>query len=200
MKKMMLFLLAGMMLLSLTACTGTAQTTTTTAQTTAAAAPAADTTFALKEGDEKTIESAVFEGNVVVTGDNAQIMFVGCTFKGDVINKAGAYTRVGILSGSTVEGKCILTNENKEGTIDTPLPKFVTDTAIDVVAEDCLGAVAAIGDITVKFNGTGYKMADANLFITPEGDMVEYSDQEASAFVIGQWWENGEQTIFKAAE
>ena len=194
MKKIFAMLLAAMMAFSFAVCLGETDNEAQAARN--------RYTFELTEGYQQYIEGETFDGNVVISGDNAQIVFSGCVFNGDIVNTAEAWTRV-MLLGCEVNGKCIIKNTGKEGTIDTPLPKFLTDAPIEVVCEECLGAVVALGDFEVVLNGQTYTMADSSIFFdnsNPEAGYVPYEGQEASVYWVAQWWENGEQIIMIGAE
>jgi len=198
MKKLLAMLIVALMAFSFAVCMGE----TCDDAMAAMEAAKADKRFDLVEGDEQYIEGETFDGDVIISGDNAQIIFADCVFNGDIINTAGEYTRI-MLFGCEVNGKCIIENDLREGTMETPLPKFMTDAPVEVVCEDCLGAVIPFGDFEVVFNGHTYSMADSTLFIdysNPEPVYVPYEGQEASYYVVAQWWENGEQIILVACE
>ena len=104
---------------------------------------------------------------------------------------------------SELKGQCVFENSVQETTIDAPFPKFIVDVPVDVVAEDCFGAVIAIADVPVTFNGTAYTLADAEVFYDaakPEEGFVPYEGQEANVLLVCQWWENGEKTLMIECE
>lgn len=189
MKKGFLLLLAIVFCLPLVAC-GSGEV----AQS--GAAPAVE--IQLAEGEEKYIENETYEGDVIISGDNTQAVFVNCTFKGDVINTAEQGTRVMLLENSVVNGACIFRNNTKESTMEASFPKFITDAPIKVVCEDCFGTVAAIGDVEITFNDEAYTM-DRSEYFFDEG-LVPYEGQEATAYFVSQWWENGEKIVLVACE
>ena len=190
MKKGLLLILSIVFCLSLAAC-GSGEV----AQS--GAAPAVE--IQLAEGEEKYIENETYEGDVIISGDYAQVVFVNCTFKGDVINTAELGTRVMLLENSVVNGVCIIRNNTKESTVEVSFPKFIADASIDVVCEDCFGTVAVTGDFEITFNGQTYTMADSEFF-SSEGGFVPYEGQEVSAHGVCQWWENGEKTFVAFCE
>ena len=145
MKRMISLLIAAMMMFSFAVCLGE---TCDDAAAAMAAAAKNKYTFELIDGHQQYIEGETFDGDVIISGNNAQIIFSGCVFNGDIINKAEEWTRV-MLLGCEVNGKCIIDNGIKEGTIETPLPKFMSDTPIEVVCEECLGSVIPFGDFEV---------------------------------------------------
>lgn len=199
MKKFLAALIAAMMVLSLCVCMAE---TCDDALAAMEAAAKNKYTFELIDGHQQYVEGETFDGDVIISGNYAQVTFVGCVFNGDIINIADEWTRV-MLLGCEVNGKCIIENGLKEGTLETPLPKFLLDAPVEVVCEDCLGAVIPLGDFEVVFNGQTYTMADSSIFFdnkNPEAGYVPYEGQEASVYWVGQWWENGEQIILIGAE
>lgn len=199
MKKTMAVLFAIMMMFSFAVCLGE---TCDDAAAAMAAAAKNKFIFELIDGHEQYIEGETFDGDVIISGDNAQITFVGCVFNGDIINTAEEWTRV-MLFGCEVNGKCIVKNNLKEGTLETPLPKFMSDAPFEVVCEDCLGAAIYLGDFEGVFNGQTYTMADSSLFFdysNPDANCVPYEGQEASCYFVAQWWENGEHILLVACE
>lgn len=158
--------------------------------------------YELSEGDESVVENLIFEEDVIVSGDNAQISFINCEFKGNIINTANLGTRV-VLSGSTVDGQCIMQNETKEATMELSFPKFIVDSSVDVVCEECVGSVILMGDFECVFNGEMYTMADSELYFDlndPESGFVPYEGQDANYYCVAQWWENGEQIVMVECE
>ena len=155
--------------------------------------------FELAADEERYVENKVFTEDVVISGDNAQIIFVNCTFLGDITNTADVATRVLIME-SKVHGSCIFVNQVKEATLETPLPKFLIDVPVNVVMEDCVGSAIALGDFMLVVNGKGYEMKNAEWFFTPEGELVEYNGQEANYLYVAQWWENGEKVFMVITE
>lgn len=148
------------------------------------------------------VENLIFNEDVIISGDNTQILFVNCEFNGDVILTANEGTRV-LLMGCDVNGACILRNDVKEGSMDYPLPKFLVDTPITSICEDCVGAVIALGDFEIVFNGETYTQATSELFSdarAPEAGFVPYEGQDASYFYVGQWYENDQKVLFLFAE
>lgn len=208
MKKIFAFLIMMAVAVFMTAC-GANQTTgedASNAETVSDSAGekevAADYLYELLEGEDTLIENLIFEEDVTVSGENAQITFANCEFHGNIINTANVGTRV-VLSGSTLSGQCILQNETKEATMETSFPKFIADSSVDVVCEDCVGSVILMGDFESKFNGETYTMADSELFFdiaNYEEGFVPYEGQEADYYCVAQWWENGEKIVMIECE
>ena len=155
--------------------------------------------FELAEGEEQYVENMIFEEDVTVSGDNAQISFVNCKFYGDIINKADEFTRVGLFGG-TIKGNCILENSIKETTLEASFPKFITDMPVNAICEECIGSVVVLGDFEVKFNGTAYSIGSCDLFYDASAGIVEYEGQKVSCYSVIQWWENGEHQLVVLGE
>lgn len=159
--------------------------------------------FTVDPEQETVVENLIFNEPVTITGDFGIITFMNCEFNADIINAAEQFTRVILLDDCEVNGKCIVQNSLKEGTMDTPLPKFLSLIPIDFVCEDCLGAVIVLGDFDITFNGETVSLTDSEFFFdnaNPDAGYVPYEGQEASLYLIGQWWENGEKVVFAECE
>lgn len=158
--------------------------------------------FELSEDEEKEIKDLIFEEDVTVSGEKAQITFVNCEFKGDIINTANEGTRV-VLNECEMEGKCIFQNDTKECTMEWSFPKFLVDSSVETVCEDCIGSVIALGDFEMVFNDETYSMEDSELFFdlsNPKAGFVPYEGQEAGYYCIAQWWENDEKRVLVECE
>ena len=203
-------LLAGLLVFSLAACgsspaeTDPAESTETVQQDAEGAGKETATSdqFQCAEGEAQTVENLLFAEDVTVSGDRGQITFVNCDFQGNVVLTANEGTQV-VLEGSTVAGQCIFRNETKEATMAWSFPKFLVDTKVKVVCEDCVGAVLPMGDLELVFDGQTYTMADAALFVdlsNPEAGFVPCTGQEASYFCVAQWWEDGTKNVLVECE
>ncbi len=138
-------------------------------------------------------ENLIFAQDVVISGENTQIIFVNCLFEADVILTAGEGTRV-VMLGCETRGRCIVQNDVRDADMDYSNPKFITDAPIDVVCDDCAGTVATIGVFEITFNGQTYGKEDAQLFIDANG-MVPYAGQEATNLIVAMMHENGQPTV-----
>ena len=65
--------------------------------------------YALEDGSEAYVENLIFNETVIVSGENAQIIFANCEFNADLILTAETATRV-LLLGCDVNGACIYQN------------------------------------------------------------------------------------------
>jgi len=159
--------------------------------------------FELAQDESLYIENQIFTEPVTVSGDFGQIIFANCEFHADLINVADFYTRVMLMPDTVVHGSLVLKNNVKEGTMETPIPKFITFVDAPVVCEDCIGSVVVLGDFEIKWNDETYALQDSTLFFDctkPENGMVPYEGQEANCYVVAQWWENGEKTMLIECE
>ena len=154
--------------------------------------------YALTE-DGAYMENLIFNADVVITGENSQIVFSNCEFNGNITLAANEGTRV-MLLGCEVNGTCILQNDVAEANIDYNNPKFLTTSPVTVECEGGAGSVVALGDFEVVFAGKTYTMADSQFFINADGSLVPYEGQEASYYVAAQWIEGGEQVTMVVCE
>lgn len=159
--------------------------------------------FTLAADEQLYYENLIFNSDVIINGDNAQIIFVNCEFNGDVILTAEVATRV-LLLGCEVNGRCVMQNGVQEATLmEYIFPKILTDTPVEFVCEDCVGTALAMGDFEIVFNGQTYSMADSEMFSDAnnlDAGLVPYEGQEAAYFIISQWWEDGKQNVLKLCE
>ena len=162
----------------------------------------ADYSFTLQEGDTLIWENTIFPADVIISGDHAIAMFTNCWFAGDIILTADEATRV-MLFGCQVNGHCILQNNTQEASLEYNNPKFLTDSPIHVLCNDCVGSVAALGDFEVTFNGEPYTLSSSALYADPNADeytLIPYEGQPASYYVVAQWYENGEKQHLTVCE
>jgi len=151
-------------------------------------------------GEDKFIENLIFNENVVISGDgSAHIYFSNCQFNADIINTCDAATRVFLL-GCEVNGSCIFRNTVTETNIDAAFPKYMTDSPVNAVTEDCFGIVIAMGDFPVTFNGVSYDLASVPTFLDAEGNFVSSEGQEFNLYWVASWIENGIPQIMHVAE
>ena len=158
--------------------------------------------FELNGGDFATVQGLTFNGDVIVSGDNAVLALNECVINGDIILTANEGTRV-MLTGCTVVGSCVQRNDIKEATIDYSLPKFLTDAPIELELEDCVGAVVTMGNVSVVVNDQVYSMKDAQYFLNspdPHTGLVPYEGQEADYLIVAHWYENGEEVLMLLTE
>lgn len=153
--------------------------------------------FELAEGEERTVENFVFDGDVTIRGDFGIIIFENCEFNGNIINAADQFTRVILPDGTSVNGNCVFKNTIKEANMDYPMPKFISPNTLNIVCEDCIGSCILDGtENNIIFNGETYSMADVEFFYDAEAnELVPYEGQEVSTLFVGQWWENGEVVL-----
>ena len=180
MKKIFALLLA-VMLLTLSACTGTNNSTQTDA-------PSADVEvqfdYRLKAGEMTEVYDVVFEKMVTVTVDPAStrdaanelrsnIVFDNCVFNGGltVVGDFHAMVSLGggcsFCDGSVVTCKEVTSGVAKEATMDDNYVKiFVSCEGVTVETESAVGVVTANSDFV--FNGTTYSKTE----IAPDVDYL----------------------------
>lgn len=195
------FMMALIFCLCLVACSSKEDETPTPTSTNTGdnIADATQFSFTLTEGEEQIIENLRFGQDVVVSGYNGSIVFANCEFLGNITNTGTGGTSV-VLEGSTVAKKCIITHNDKEATLDSPMPKFMTDNPIDVICEECYGFVIGFGEFAITFNGESYSVENAEFFYDLVDGLVPYEGQEIGIIEVGQWWENGEYILCVMAE
>jgi len=157
--------------------------------------------FALTE-DGAYVENLIFNADVVISGDNSQIVFSNCEFNGDIILTSAEATKV-MLLGCDVNGTCIVRNGVTSADLEYSHPKFLTTSPVTVVCEEGVSSVIALGDFDVTFNGQTYTMADSQLFgflSEEEYMLVPYEGQEASYFVVAKIIEGGEESVMVVCE
>jgi len=150
----------------------------------------------------KEVKNMIFNDDVTIYGNTADIVFINCIFNGDLINRGELGTYVWI-ENTIVNGKCVIENDLKEATIDTKLPKFLSFTSgLDVVCEDCYGSAIVGMGLSITFNGEEYDLEDADFYFDKETqEFVPYEGQtDAEIFFVGQWWEEGELVFYKGLE
>jgi len=157
--------------------------------------------FALTE-DGAYVENLIFNADVVISGDNSQIVFSNCEFNGDVILTADEGTKV-MLLGCDVSGACVVRNSVTNASMEYSHPKFLTTSPISVICEEGACSAIALGDFKLAFNGQTYTMADSQLFgflNEEEYILVPYEGQEASYFVVAKIIEGGEESVTVVCE
>ena len=154
--------------------------------------------YALTE-DGAYYENLIFNADVVVTGDNSQIVFSNCEFNGDIVLASGEGTRA-MLLGCDVNGTCYIENDVTGVGMEYNNPKFLTTSPICVEVGEGVGSVVALGDFEMTFNGEVYTMASSQFFIDANYEFVPYEGQEASYFVAAQYYEGDEKVMMVACE
>jgi len=144
------------------------------------------------------VENLIFNADVIISGDASQIIFSNCEFNGNIILTSELGTKV-MLFGCDVNGVCIAANEVTGIDLSYNNPKFLTDAPVNVVSENGIVSVVAIGDFEFSINGEVYSMASVEFFSDANG-IVPYEGQEADYCIVGQYYENGEKTVIILAE
>ncbi len=210
MKKMLAMVMTLSLLLAMTACGGnqtegtSADAGTQTSQTeqNTEKQQATEFTFDLADGETKDVADTIFSQDVTINGNNGRITFVNCEFQENIITTATEGTQI-ILEQSALDGQCMFQNDVKEATVEWSFPKFLVDSSVDVVSEDCIGSVIALGDFPVSFNGQEFTMQDSAWFYDLsdlEAGLVPYEGQDANYYCVVQWWEGDEKVVFVECE
>lgn len=159
-------------------------------------------TYVLADNSDTYVENLIFNEEVVISGENARIIFSNCEFNGDITLTSDEGTRVFLL-GCDVSGTCYVHSNVREADMEYSNPKFLSDTTISVVCEECVGTVVGIGDIEIQLNGETYSKADGQLYYdnsTPEAGYIPYTGQETSYVAVGQWYQNGKKVVMVFCE
>lgn len=149
-----------------------------------------------------TVADTTFDGDVVITGEGGAIVFTNCVFNGDLINKGGEGARVLLMDDCKfAEGAaCVIESSLKEATLETDLPKILFFCEAPSVSCKNSGAILALADAVVDFNGEKYPIENAEFFNDETtGEIVSYSGQEANFHNVAKWTENGEEILFHMA-
>lgn len=144
-------------------------------------------------------ENLIYNADVVISGDNTQMVFSNCAFNGNIILASGEGTRV-MLLGCEANGTCLIQNDVTGVGMEYNNPKFLTTSPISVEVSEGVGSVLALGDFEVTFNGEVYTMADSQFFINADGSLVPYEGQESSYFVAAKLFENDQPAVTVVCE
>ena len=143
-----------------------------------------------------SVADTTFNGDVVITGEGGSIAFVNCVFNGNLINKGGEGARVILMEDCSFaeDAEYVIESSLKEATMETDLPKFLIFCEAPSVSCKNSGAVLALSENEVEFNGKKYAVENAEYFnIDGSTEIVPYSGQEANFHNVAKWTENGEE-------
>ena len=143
-----------------------------------------------------SVADTTFDGDVVITGEGGVITFVNCVFNGNIINKGGEGARVILAEDCKFaqDSMCVIESSLKEATLETDLPKFLIFCKAPSISCKNSGAVLALADNEIEFNGKKYPIENAESFnIDGTSEIVPYSGQEANFHNVAKWTENGEE-------
>ena len=153
-------------------------------------------------GTDLTVADTTFDGDVVITGEGGAIVFTNCVFNGKVVNKGGEGARVLVMDDCQFgkDAACAIESSLKEATMETDLPKILFFCEAPAITCTNSGAVVALAEYAVNFNGEAYPIETAELFNDETtGDMVPYEGQEANFHNVAKWTENGEEILLHLA-
>ena len=144
------------------------------------------------------IMGETFEDDVYVNGDFTRIIFAGCTFKGDIINRGNEmcmamFAECDIASSSV----CRFENNGRQLlSVNDLISKFVwvesVNEDVDVICDDdANGAVIAISTLSpVLFNGNEYSFENMEYYCDESaggsGELEEYKGQPVNILYTGK--------------
>lgn len=139
-----------------------------------------------------------FEDDVYVNGDFTRIIFAGCTFKGDIINR-GSEMCMAMFAGCDIASSSVCRFENNGRqllSVNDLISKFVwvesVNEDVDVICDDdANGAVIAISTLSpVLFNGNEYSFENMEYYCDESaggsGELEEYTGQPVNLLYVGK--------------
>ena len=149
-----------------------------------------------------SVADTTFDTDVVITGEGGSVTFVDCVFNGNIINKGGEGARVLLAEDCNFaeDAECVIESSLKEATLETDLPKFLIFCEAPSVSCKNSGAVLALAENEIVFNGKTYPIENAEFFnIDTTDEIVPFAGQEANFHNVAKWTENGEEVNFHLA-
>ena len=142
-----------------------------------------------------SVADTTFDGDVVITGEGGVITFVNCVFNGNIINTGGEGARVILAEDCKFaeNSECVIESALVEATMETDLPKFLIFCEAPSISCKNSGAVLALSDNVIEFNGEKYAVENAELYNNDAtGEIVPFDGQEVNFHNVAKWTENGE--------
>ena len=143
-----------------------------------------------------SVADTTFDGDIVITGEGGSIAFVNCVFNGNLINKGGEGARVMIAEDCkfAADSACVIDSSLTEATLETDLPKFLIFCEVPSISCKNSGAVLALSEYEIEFNGEKYPIENAEFYNNDAtGEIVPFSGQEVNFHNVAKWTENGEE-------
>ncbi|MDO4809612.1 MAG: hypothetical protein Q4A04_06595 [Eubacteriales bacterium] len=144
------------------------------------------------------IMGETFEDDVYVNGDFTRIIFAGCTFKGDIINR-GCEMCMAMFAGCNfaTPSECRFENNGRQLlSVNDLISKFVwvesVNEDVDVICDDdANGAVIAISTLSpVLFNGNEYSFENMEYYCDESaggsGELEKYTGQPVNLLYVGK--------------
>ena len=144
------------------------------------------------------IMGETFEDDVYVNGDFTRIIFAGCTFKGDIINR-GNEMCMAMFAGCDIASSSVCRFENNGRqllSVNDLISKFIwvesVNEDVDVICDDdANGAVIAISTLSpVLFNGNEYSFENMEYYCDESaggsGELEEYKGQPVNLLYTGK--------------
>lgn len=149
-----------------------------------------------------SVADTTFDEDVVITGEGGSVTFINCVFNKNVINKGGEGARVIFAENCKFaeDTECVIESSLKEATVETDLPKFLIFCKVPSISCKNSGAVLALAEYEIEFNGEKYAIENAEFFnIDTTDEIIPYTGQEANFHNVAKWTENGEEINFHLA-
>ena len=143
-----------------------------------------------------SVTDAIFDGDVLITGERGSVTFINCAFNGNIVNKGGEGARVIIAENCKFaeNSECVIESALKEATLETDLPKFLIFCKAPAVSCKNSGAVLTLSENEIEFNGKKYPIENAELYNNDAtGEILPFSGQEVNFHNVAKWTENGEE-------
>ena len=143
-----------------------------------------------------SVTDAIFDGDVLITGERGSVTFINCAFNGNIVNKGGEGARVIIAENCKFaeNSECVIESALKEATLETDLHKFLIFCKAPAVSCKNSGAVLTLSENEIEFNGKKYPIENAELYNNDAtGEILPFSGQEVNFHNVAKWTENGEE-------
>ena len=149
-----------------------------------------------------SVADTTFDGDVIITGEGGAVVFVNCVFNGKIIHQGGEGARVMLAEDCKFaeDSVCVIESSLKEATMETDLPKFLIFCEAPSISCKNSGAVLALSNNVIEFNGEKYPIEKAEFYNNDAtGEIVPFTGQEANFHNVAKWTENGEEVLLHLA-
>ena len=143
-----------------------------------------------------SVADTTFDGDVIITGEGGAVVFVNCVFNGKIIHQGGEGARVMLAEDCKFaeDSVCVIESSLKEATMETDLPKFLIFCEAPSISCKNSGAVLALAENVIEFNGEKYPVEKAEFYNNDAtGEIVPFTGQEVNFHNVAKWTENGEE-------
>jgi len=151
--------------------------------------------FDLTNNENLVVTSQTFDGDVTIKGYNGKIMFIGCTFNGNIKLIGGVNAKVMIWEDCNISDntKCFILSSITNALLSTNLPKFMIFTNVPEITLVNSGAVVAYSLKDITLNGETFKTTNSSKYIDEdvgEDTIVDYTNQVADMHNVCFYREN----------